>query len=94
MGAFLAASKLQEVVPSLTQNCASATNKESKYTIEMLSSTLREQVIRYLNCLHFNTINYRLNETSLLYLWFQNHLYEFLGERRTGTVDERYLRRL
>ena len=47
MGAFLTASKLKEVVPGLTQSCTSTTNKDNKYTVEMLSSTFREQVTRY-----------------------------------------------
>lgn len=53
MGAFLTASKLKEVVPGLTQSCTSTTNKDNKYTVEMLSSTFREQVTRII-CTSFS----------------------------------------
>ena len=45
MGMFLTASKLEEVVPGLTQDCKSSAGK-SNYSIEMLSMAVKEDVIR------------------------------------------------
>lgn len=89
MGSFLAASKLKEVVPGLTQSCNSTTNKNSKYTIEMLSHSLREQVIRYDANLNLNRISCTLDVPYNSA--FQNHLYEFLRKRRTGAANQCYL---